>query len=74
MRVYAATNIRSAKSFPYETEIPPISDTNHHFLIRNKIVCTLDSKIYMTELPNNNLNKLHIFNIFIIVMPNFVIK
>ena len=42
MSVYAATNIGSAKSFPYETEIPPAchvpnswiatSDTNHYLI------------------------------------------
>ena len=44
MRVYAATNIGSAKSFPYETEIPPAcyvpnswiatSDTKHHIILK----------------------------------------
>ena len=44
MRVYAATNIGPAKSFPYETEIPPAchvpnswkatSDTNHHLILK----------------------------------------
>ena len=43
MRVYAATNIGSAKSFPYETEIPPAchvpymiaaSDTNHFLILK----------------------------------------
>ena len=43
MIVYAATNIRSAKSFPYETEIPPAchvsymiaaSDTNHFLILK----------------------------------------
>ena len=44
MRVYAATNIGSAKSFPYEIEIPPAchvpnnwiatSDTNHYLILK----------------------------------------
>ena len=43
MRVYAATDIGSAKSFPYETEIPPAchvpymiaaSVTNHFLILR----------------------------------------
>ena len=50
MRVYAATNIGSAKSFPYESEIPPAchvpymiaaSDTNHFLILKYTL-----SKIY----------------------------